>query len=305
MTTKYYILFFSCLFLGFFTACSSEDELIAIPDTITDHFAPNPDATDAESVLRKTFYEEENSYLLFNDTLRHEPIGSDFNGDTYYFTETLDMGYAIGESSASVLPAYLYEYLESMEEKDAAVSFLKEYILPQLSSQLRPFSWFLVRSITNKMDYTTYEVLNGQRSIAIAVGYTITEMSIDEKEILSNKVLAATLAASIAAKEKELTPFYSFCEDLYGGSFAINNPSDWELNMQLLNEAGFIIVGDFWGYESTGIYPQKKKDVNSFIDLVTNYTKQEIEEKYAGFPIVIEKAEIMRGLIESLGFTFK
>lgn len=304
---KYYSLLFGCLCLGILAACSGEDELTAIPDTTTNYFAPDPNATDPESVLRRKFYEEENSYLLFNDTLRHEPRGIDFNGDTYYFTETLDMGYLLGQNSSTDVTKYAYEYLQTMDEKEDAVLFLKQYILPQLSSQLRPFSWFITRSITNLTFYNTYEALNGQRSIAIAVGYSISDMTTEEKEVLANRVLSATLSSSISAKEKELTDFYAFGDEFYGNFFSTDdNPdSDLDINMKHLNEAGFIVSGEFWGMEMVGIYPTKNKDVSSFIELVTKYNEQEIEEIYGEYKIVIEKAQIMRNLITSQGFIFK
>lgn len=69
---KYHTLLLYSLCLMGLTACGSEDELTAIPDTMTDCFAPDPNATDAESVLRREFYQTEKCYLLFNDTLRHE-----------------------------------------------------------------------------------------------------------------------------------------------------------------------------------------------------------------------------------------
>ena len=53
---------------GCFTACQQEDSLT--PSNISDLFAPNPEATDAESVLRREFFNTTGCYLLFNDTLR-------------------------------------------------------------------------------------------------------------------------------------------------------------------------------------------------------------------------------------------
>ena len=137
---KHYAYLFAIVWLYLLlTDCGKEDNLIAEYDNRTSYFLPDPGATDEESVLRRDFYEKENSFLLFTDTLRHEELAPDFNGDMKYFTEILDMTYSVGSSSISVF-TYAYEYHTSFEAKRQSTSFLKSYILPHLSVQLRPFS---------------------------------------------------------------------------------------------------------------------------------------------------------------------
>ena len=53
------------------SACQKEDDLTPRGEK-NNWFAPAIDATDAESVLRRKFYDDTDCYLLFNDTLRHE-----------------------------------------------------------------------------------------------------------------------------------------------------------------------------------------------------------------------------------------
>ena len=76
MKTRYNILYISVLFLTGMTACAKEDTLTPEVDTNIDCFAPAADAMDEESVLRRTFFEQENCYLLFSDTLRREELGN-------------------------------------------------------------------------------------------------------------------------------------------------------------------------------------------------------------------------------------
>ena len=49
-----YIILYIIVLAGCFTACQQEDSLT--PSNISDLFAPNPEATDAESVLRREFF---------------------------------------------------------------------------------------------------------------------------------------------------------------------------------------------------------------------------------------------------------
>lgn len=73
------------------SACSEEEDLN--PSGIKENYFEVPeDAMDPESVLRRNFYEQEKIYLLFNDTLRHEQIGTDRYGNVVYFTETSRFG---------------------------------------------------------------------------------------------------------------------------------------------------------------------------------------------------------------------
>ena len=114
MKTRYNILYISVLFLTGMTACAKEDTLTPEVDTNIDCFAPAADAMDEESVLRRTFFEQENCYLLFSDTLRREELGKDSNGDMQYFIELLDVNYSVGASTNSSL-TYSYTLLQSME----------------------------------------------------------------------------------------------------------------------------------------------------------------------------------------------
>ena len=151
MKTRYNILYISVLFLTGMTACAKEDTLTPEVDTNIDCFAPAADAMDEESVLRRTFFEQENCYLLFSDTLRREELGKDSNGDMQYFIELLDVNYSVGASTNSSL-TYSYKLLQSMEEKKQATSFLQEYVLPHLSASIRPFSFVNGYTISGRYD---------------------------------------------------------------------------------------------------------------------------------------------------------
>ena len=131
MKTRYNILYISVLFLTGMTACAKEDTLTPEVDTNIDCFAPAADAMDEESVLRRTFFEQENCYLLFSDTLRREELGKDSNGDMQYFIELLDVNYSVGASTNSSL-TYSYKLLQSMEEKKQATSFFARVCIASL-----------------------------------------------------------------------------------------------------------------------------------------------------------------------------
>ena len=66
--------------------CSDDDELTPSYADQNRFFATDS-ATNPVSAMRNEFYRETGSYLLFNDTLRHEAIGTDAEGNTLYANE--------------------------------------------------------------------------------------------------------------------------------------------------------------------------------------------------------------------------
>lgn len=289
------------LFMGL-ASCSSEDTPTAERDTLTDCFAPDPNATDEESVLRRNFKQEEGSYILFNDTLTHEYLGKDYNGDDRYKTETLDMGYTIGNTSSAQQKTYVYEYITEQSEKEAAVAFLKDYVLTHLPQSLRPFSWFLCKTITYTSDYTMPSTLTSQRCIAVALG----DIKSADKQAVAAAACSAALAKGLDGKEDEVKAFYDVCDGLYEEYFDTSENPDYDvdINLQLLQRAGFITPYITWGFTIQGKYPTKSADMESFTSLIMSYSMEDIESMYADYPIVVEKAKLLRSIVEQVGYIF-
>lgn len=304
---KPYILFLSIVLLLGLASCGSEDDITPVADTNTDCFEVDPNATDAESVLRRNFKNEEYSYLLFNDTLRREYLGKDFNGDDRYFTETIDFDYNIGGTQKNTSEFdYTFTYITEQSEKEQAVAFLKTYVLSHLPKSLRPFSWLLVKQIIKPNSYsgdTYYDALSGQRCIAIAVD-NLTEDTYKSGAIAA---LTTTLSKVLESKETELQAFYAICEDKYGGTFSTDDNPDYDddINLEHCKEAGFIIPYYFWGtFSLCGYYPKKEDDMSSFTDLIMKNSMEEIQEMYGSYPLVMEKAQLLHDIFESIGYIF-
>ena len=301
MKLTIYYTFFFLLACGLNT-CGEEDILTAEEDDRSSYFMPSPDATDEESVLRRNFYEEEHSYLLFNDTLRHEPLGIDFNGNMQYFTEVLDLSYNVGATSTPTVQ-YSYTYLSTLTEKQAAVDFMKAHVLNHLNESLRPYSWFLVREISSvsTMDGTlSHPVsISGDRAIAVAIG-DIQSSDDMEQDSLGNAVLGSALSGIIASREDALSPFYAICDGLYGQYFDTDYVE--EHNLETLRNNGFIRAAISYGWEIMGAYPNQSQDLNDYVNLLFTTTEEEINETYASYPLVLQKCAILRQLISDIGY---
>ena len=136
------------LTLGALGSCSDDDVLSGETDPRSSYFMPDEQDTSAEAELRRQFFAKEGSYLLFNDTLRYEPLGVDRYGETQYLLEKLDLDYVIGGVRSS--KKYHFVFLNTDREKQDAVKFLQTYVLPHLSTRLRPYSWFVLKTLTEE-----------------------------------------------------------------------------------------------------------------------------------------------------------
>lgn len=278
----------------FSTSCGGEDELTAQPDTLTDCFAPSAEVNDSESQLRREFYATEHSYLLFNDTLRHEPIGTLPDGTTQYFTELLDIDYTIGSDKNIVHQVYVYSYLQTIEEKRAAAELLRTKIITHLPQSMRPFSWLLVRGISPKGTDGQLPAVSGQRCIAAALDGSVSG---EEQQAVVAAVLAKVVGSKVS--DEQLDVFYRISADDYEGyaSTCTTIEKYWEY--------GFLVMGLNWkGVPTPKYLPTKQQDVDAYMQLVFQYSSDEVAERFADYPLVIEKADIMRQIIEQTGFIF-
>lgn len=294
----------SLLVLAGMTACNKEDALTPEEDFTISHFLPSESDTSEEAQLRRQFYKEENSFLLYNDTIRHDLLGTGPDGKEYYRTETIDIGYSVGDNYEQS-GSYSYEYLTTDAEKKAAAAFIKEELLSHLQAQsLRPFSWLAAR----KVIYTAFgsdtekASVKGERCIAVSLG-DIASPDIDKKE-LGSQIMQSMLGSLITSKEEELKVFCDVCNSIYDTRFTTDRveENEWEE----IRSKGFIkrAVNDWSGNVLWGWYPTKTQDVNAFVELALSSTEAEVKAQYAKYPVIIQKYNLMKQVIESVGYKF-
>ncbi|MDH5826278.1 hypothetical protein [Sphingobacterium faecium] len=286
------------------TSCKKESIPVVEEDPTSSLFLPDPAVTDQESTIRRAFFKEEKSYLLFNDTLRNEFLGVDYNGDRQYRTELLNMGYILAGTVEGSY-TYTHELLQSIAEKQSAVDFMKTYVLPRLPEVLRPYSWFLTLSteVIDPFGVPSYPVaIAGQRSVAVALG-DLSLLSLDEKTELSTAILATTISYKSALLNTITDPFYAISETLYDTQFPLDNFTE-EDNLEALQVRGFIIHN--WLIEgfllSYGAIPNRTKDFESYVKLIFNSTEAEVTAKYKNYPIVLQKYRLLKTIFVKQGY---
>jgi len=283
------------------TSCGSEDELVSEYHDPSDFFVPDEDATDETSQLRRSFYEQYGSYLLFSDTLQHRLLGKNINGDDVYMTETIDIAYNVGQSTSGG-NKYSYTYLYDIAQQKAAVEYLERFILSHLSKQMKPFSWFLAGNITAKTNsgntLRPYAVI-GQRCFALALAQLNSLHTDAQKQMLANRQLVIVLGGLVNNHIDRFSDFFAVSGSSYGTYFGSGLTA--AERRELLYSHGFTSAS---GSSGDNYYPKQNEDLNAFATIAVNYTDESISRQYGDYPLIMQKIRIMKNTLEELGYIF-
>lgn len=282
--------------------CScSEDDILADYKDVTEPFRPTDDDHSEEAELRRSFFAEHGSYLLFNDTLQHRALGYDANGEMQYFTELIDITYVVGGQD-NTSNKYTYTLISSFETEKIGVEYLEQYILPRLTGKLKPFSWFLADKITREFsgNKSNPYAVSGQRSIAIATNL-LPRLTDAQKVQYTNQVLNRIIGKLASDNSDAFSEFFKISNSYYSGTFTA--PSTNAENTAILANVGFITKGEIAkGIEANGCYPSRDADLQSYARTVIANSQETIRKKYADYPLVIRKSEIVYQVLTSLGY---
>ena len=298
MKKFYYILMIGVSVMA--VSCSEDGVTPHLKDT-TLAFLPAADDNSEEAQMRRDFYQAYGSFLLFNDTLQHEALGKDVNGDMHYFTEVLDLNYQVGMSTSSN-EKFKLTPMTDMEHKRAAVQYVKDYLLVHLTGKLKPYSWLLVDKIQRDFlgSVSSPYAASGQRAIALACN-VLPRLTDDQKQQYTAQVMTTIIAKLANDNAAAFEDFVQVSAAYYDGSFTA--PSSNAENTEMLNKAGFIVRGtNEFKYEANGLYPSQEQDIKSYARLIVVNTAEALQTKYADYPLVLEKCEIMRKTLKSLGY---
>ena len=289
-----------CLF-----SCESEDALEPDYKNPSDYFQPAADDNSEEAQLRRKFFADYGSYLLFNDTLQNVYLGKDINGDPRYFVETIDLTYTVGQTGyGTSLSSYTFTYIPNFEQKLAMTEYLETYILPHFSDAMRPYSWLLTKTIIGKMGkddsaqtISPYAVVN-QRCVAVACNYlTQRERTEAQKKNYASRVLNIMVSSMVKAHTDAFGEFEAVSHDYYGRSYSSLGLED--VNQEKLYQYGFLVAGSTVGYMT-----DLSTDISSYASNVVTYTDEQLEQRYGKYELVMLKHRLMKQTLERLGYIF-
>ena len=275
------------------------------PSKARNPFAPDPEATDATSKLRRDFYEKTGCFLLFNDTLRHEYKGLNASGEPYYDTELLAMDWDLGAVKSG--HTLRFEYF-NQEQQQKAYDFLVNDLYDVIKTM--PYSILVV----NKMELSVEDFYTGER--------TWVSQTFD----MNSRCLAIAIEGLFGDVEP-MEFAQDLCCAIIFGSFGGSETNYWEgseaiefLNVNIWDYDypkfwyGVTTLEDLYPYgfiaDTNGDnLPTAVQDACAYIKAILFITDQEFREKYGMYYQVMQKYEIMKPLAEKkaekLGIKFK
>jgi hypothetical protein len=277
---------FAICISGVCVACGGEEDDTTPSYADVNGFAPADDDNSPTAQLRRDFYNQTGSYLLFKDTLiTHTSDGR---------SELLDITYFImGSIDWQSDYKYTYEYIEDIEQQRKAAEYVQKYLIKRLGKNT-PYSFFLV----NDLHYDYYGRLRqrdkvlGLRSYVISMG---GGEAYDDPETYFGDMIVDIVKNSISRVPEELmNQFYAFSKDYYG------NDIDGELTDQEVWDLGmfYYIEDDWWGnyfyYQST--------DLSLWLEAVLTMSPSEFEAEYGSSSVMMEKYALLRQIVLDQGF---
>lgn len=267
-------------------ACGGEEDDTTPSYADINGFAPADDDNSPTAQLRRDFYNQTGSYLLFKDTLitRTSDGRSELLDITYFIMGSIDW-----QSDYE----YTYEYIEDIEQQRKAAEYVQKYLISRLGKNT-PYSFFLV----NDLHYDYYGRLRqrdkvlGLRSYVISMG---GGEAYEDPETYFGDMIVDIVKNSISrVPEEVMNQFYAFSKDYYGNDVegSLTDQEVWDLGMF------YYIEDDRWGnyfyYESTDLY--------LWLEAVLTMSPSEFEAEYGSSSVMMEKYTLLREIILNQGF---
>lgn len=265
-----------------FTACSSdEDTTPSYADS--NKFEPASDDNSELATLRREFYKNTGTYLLFDDR------------------GVLDVQYNMFSTLADSY-SYTFDYLEDFGEQKKAAEKVYEAVLKRLGDSA-PFSVLIVNKIhawrykngvlTERPDKDPTYYLGSQCYV-----FSLEQGKAFEDDAFFNNLISRIVLAKVNAKgDVFLKDFFALVDNYDAltnySKYSLGYPEEY--NDELARSLGFLRDGSSWYFRI------KEYDISDYVLALFNYTPTEFEEKFGNYPICMARYEKMKELVRSLG----
>lgn len=253
------------------------------------YFAVPEGATDEESVLRREFYDQNEVYLLFSDTLGYREVTT-LSGRKKMECELLNLSYNMSSGSGEY--TFAFRPYETLAEKRAMAEFVGNDVLKNVPKLFRPYSVLLIGNMERSDEYETEElsVYSGMKAMAIACE-NVLELQPEEKVRLKNILVQGMVTSKLSSiPDSDFTLFYSYSQQYYGiPKNQVPTP---------IQSVGFLenYYYDFWKN-----FNSKEYDLLAYVEEIFKFSEFEFRETYAEYPIVIKKMEEVVKVLQSYG----
>lgn len=306
---KYYIYGLIAFSAVAFASCSDDEEILEPSSNYVDNkFAVPADATGPEADMRRAFYNTHGTYLMFDDNLGRSISGYTATGEPIWIDEKIDFLYNLTDYG---LDAPKLTFIETMEEKEQAVAFLEERVMPRIAGGgLAPFS---ILPVTNIQTYRKKPTGRGYawqdaytvscwRCLAISTREWLDADNDEDKRMIEGAIMKDLLSVRFTVDNAAAEEFLAvskeyYYEDLYD---IIDEWDEDEPDMTLVYNLGFLSYDDYWNCA-----PSDKDDFNEFFDILFDMEENEFMETYGDYPLIVRKYNLMKEALIALGFKFE
>ncbi len=319
-----YILFLVSLF-----SCEKED--ITPNLEIEDFYVIKDNPNDTVQHRRCELYEKYKVSIFFNDTIGKVYIKDDFNGNPYYITETLDLSWTF---SGSDNIRYKYDYMLDKDSQLKALETVEKY-LSESPEILHPFSIFIVNELIGENKAGEIEnIETGFKSMYRTTVFAMKrEWEDAEYKSFTSELTQIMLKRKIGNYENLMGSFNDVSKNSwYNVSWGDLVPEEeygklkwgsagWLLDLDdyydyYVNVLGYemeyvdkkvngmrSVVGPF-GFIGGSIYTPRTKedDKDMYLSQMFKFTKEEFEDMWGQYPLVMKKYNILYKVIsEKIG----
>lgn len=281
-------LFSLCLTCGF-AACSGEEEDTTPSLADINGFAPADNDNSPTAQLRREFYSQTGSYLLFKDTLitKTSEGRPELLDVTYFIMGSIDWQYDY---------EYSYEYISDIDQQRKAAEYVQKYLVKRLGKNT-PFSFFLV----NDLGYyyrgriRRIDKVLGLRSYVISMNNG--EAFEDPETYFGDMMIDIVKSAMSKAPEEQINRFYAFSKPYYGNDLddPLTDQEVWDLGMF------YYIEDDWWG----DYFYYQSDDLAEWLEAVLTISPSEFEAKYGSSSVMMEKYALLRQIVIDQGFSIE
>jgi hypothetical protein len=197
-------------------------------------------------------------------------------------------------------------YLSNDEDILAGVDFVKNSILPSLGSSLRPYAVLLTDSLyTYAFSYLgkTQVTLNaylGLQALVLGKVSAIKDMPADTLKVYRKDIFKSILTPPLNQHPELLKEFSVISAEYYNKSAYGDGSIAGYIPYQPKEAYGLITDGtEYSNFYTTG---DATTDAINYLNVVLVLSKDEFEVKYADYPLVLAKYDLIMKVLTNLGF---
>lgn len=285
-------IYFLIAIMIFITSCRKDSTPQASPE-YGDPFARIDNAQNEADHQIYLYYKESVFPVLYSDTLRKTPLA------------LLNLGYFVSSIDSLVR----VKYLTKPSDIISGLGFVKDQLIPYLGGSVKPYSILLTdTTFTLTPDNNGKNVIRtpipvyiGLNTVAISYVGSINTMNQDVLKRYRAGIFKAILTAKLVAPSSLQDQFYAVSNAYYNKTATGSNFTNYTIPYARKEVYGLLSNGT---EGATSYYTgSQTPDMSSYLDLVLSTPATDILSAYQGYPLVLQKYNLLLQILKNLGFT--